>query len=277
MQHIELPAPLGHWPTIGGADDEAESTTGGDETPGDELDEEDTEDELELDETSDDEVGGGEDDEAEEVETPSVVKPTGADLLALLAEDPDAQTLMANALTEMQSAKERDAQTEAERAAFNKLVETEDYAGIGKTIIEQQRRDAARSAVTDEVLKEQFTPIYQDLLSQPEIKTLTAEEKLALAPKNFNSDAAYVKRLAEVVTEKRMEAKVEERANARAKELIEAARNGDVAAKAKVRSIAGGPPPSTSGSTADFMKMRSGDILSQAFSAMLGGGETQED
>jgi len=220
-------------------------------TPGEDADDdtEDTEDEDTDDtegadeESADGEASGGDTEggsgstEGTSTEAPkadvTVAPPAGKALLDLLAGDPEAQKLMASTLQDMIADNARTAETAAQTKEFTELVEKGDYAEVGRRIIERTQSQQARDAVADEVLKEVFQPVYADLFAQPELQNLSAEEKEALNPAKYDTDAHYVRRLSEVVQEKRFAKLVEDEVTKRIKARDDAAGNRKTADQAK--------------------------------------------
>lgn len=172
---------------------------------------------------------------ATDAKTPVVgARPTGKDLLDMLAGDDEAKTLMSRALEEARVQREADEQARKDQEEFQALIDAKDYSAIGERLVERQVKEKARSEVADDVLKEQFEPVYTRLLAQPEMADLTAEEKESLNPRKFKNDAEYVTGIQDFIANKRFEARINTEVEKRFKARLEAKGNEEVAAKAKV-------------------------------------------
>ena len=223
-------------------DDAEETVVNTDDTDDEDEVDDAGDDSAEDDEGTDDDADGGSGSADGETAAEVVVKPpTGKDLLELLASDPEAQTLMRSGLEDMIAQRARESAATEESKEFSELIERKDYAAVGERLVERARMSQAREAVTDEVLKEQFAPVYADLFSQPELKSVTAEEREILDPAKFDSDAAYTLALGSFVLGKRHAAAFEAEVTKRVNAKLEA--DGNVATGAKVtkKSIAGAP------------------------------------
>lgn len=185
---------------------------------------------------------GSDDDDKSSEEAPKL--PTGRDLIDLLAGDTEAQTLLRDTLAQMRDESTRSAEAQAQAQEFTELREKGDYAEIGRRIVERTESQTAREQVADEVLNEVFQPVYREVLSQPEFKDLTAEDKERLAPAKYDTDAHYLRALVEFRDEKRFEAAVEAEVQKRVKTAKEAEGNREVAAKTKGRSVSASPATS---------------------------------
>lgn len=217
-------------------------------------DEEDTEDE---DESEDDDSAGeadesGDDDSDESTaEQPAaaavgtVVAPTGKDLVDLLAGDEEAQRLVSISLEDMMAERARTAEAAAEAAEFQGLIDSGDYRTIGERIVQKAQMEQARATVSESVLKEQFTPVYTEIMAQPEMQKLTADEREALNPTKFRSDAHYVMALQDFITTKRANTAMEAEVQRRVKAITEGEKHVAAAAKTTKRSISGVMPAST--------------------------------
>lgn len=206
---------------------------------GEDSDETEDADATDGDESSDGDLDGGSG-AGDEGETPKpeVTKPTGKDVLELLASDPEAQTLMASTLQQIMQENARSADAQAQAKEFQDLIDKGDYAEVGRRIVERTQSSAAREQVADEVLKEVFQPVYADIFAQPEMKELTTEDKEALAPAKFDSDAHYVRALEGFLQTKRFNKAVEAEVEKRIKTRDEASGNRETARTARTKSPA---------------------------------------
>lgn len=185
--------------------------------------------------------GSGDTEGDESLEGHVASAPTGKALLDLLASDNEAQQLMAYTLQNMMQENAHSAAQQAEAQEFNDLVEKGDYNEIGRRLVDRATTAKARESIADEVLQEQFRPVYADLFAQPELQSLSAEEKEALSPQRFSSDAVYVRAVSEFIATKRFSATVEAEVEKRIKARDEAAGNREAAGKAKSKSMAASP------------------------------------
>lgn len=195
----------------------------------------------------------------------SVARPTGKDLVDLFSTDEEAQRIVAGALESLRAEQAQNEQARKDAEAFQELIEKGDYDSVGRQLVERHRTEQARKEVADVVLKEQFTPVYQKLFAEPEMQNMTAEEKAALDPRKFNSDAEYVMELRGFIGAKRAEAKMEAEVERRFQERVKAAENGKTAEKAAKGSIAG--TPGATGATSLYKT--SSDKLKAGFRAMI--------
>lgn len=258
-------------------DDEVEDGDEGEEDPdeedsssneGDDEGEGEGDDSSASDSSDDTTVGGsGSKGEASANAKPAdgAVRPTGQDLINLFAEDPVAQRLMATALENLRSEEAANEKARADAEAFRELIEKEDYAGIGQQLVERHRKEQARSEVAEDVLREQFAPVYTKLFAQPEMQNLTADEKASLNPQKFGSDAEYVTELQNFIANKRYEAKIEAEVERRLTTRRTAAENEAVAAKAKKATV--GATPGASGEATLYKS--SADKIKAGLRAMI--------
>lgn len=181
----------------------------------------------------DDSLDGGSGADEGEQPKPEAVVPTGKALLELLAGDTDAQEELRNVMTGFLQEQQAQAASAADLAEWQSLIEKGDNEAIGQRVLTRLQEGAARQKVTDEILQEQFQPLYRQLFATDELKNLTAEEKLDLDPGKYSSDAAFLAKLVSTVTIKRAEAKFEEEVTKRIAARDEAAKNGATAGKVK--------------------------------------------
>lgn len=247
-------------------DEETEETD--DET------EDDADESADDDESSDSDTAGGSG--AAEGEKPDAavasVAPKGEDLIKLLAGDTEAQSKLASTFQQMMLENARAAEAQEQAKEFQELIDKGDFAEVGKRIVERQQVQATRESVADEVLKEVFQPVYAELFSQPEIKELSAEERQALDPKRFASDAHYVRALTEHIAGKRFSKAVDAEVQKRLKTAQEAEANRKTAEGTRTKSIAGTPAASAAGSG----RASSGDLIRRGLSAAFGGGSSDD-
>lgn len=260
-------------------EDEEELSPSGDENEdpaeGDEV--EDGDEGVEPSGDGDAEVGGGEEPGEPDGEQPgesSVPRPTGRELLELLAQDSTAQELMQAGLAELQARQAAEAAAKKDAEQFAELVKNEDYAGIGQAVVERQRKQEARASVKDDILHEEFDGVYKDIFAQPELQNLSAEEREKYAARNFPNDAAYVRALSHLISEKRAEARIEAEVEKRVKTRLEAGKNADTARKA---ATAVGKTPAVVGEGG--ASMSSSDRIRRGFATVFGlpGGDPEDD
>lgn len=211
-----------------------------------ELDEEgDEEDESES------ELDTGDNEDVEEAADPAnsdvseqekpVVAPKGKDLVDLLTEDPEAQQILDKKFEDAVRKLRAEQTSKAEAEEFQALIDKGDYAEVGKRLVTRQQEQAARETVTDEILNEVFTPVYERLLAQPEMKNLTAEDRERLDLNKFSSDADYVVAIQNFINEKRAEKTIQAEVDRRVKEVLESKSNQQVAGKVAEPSLSASP------------------------------------
>lgn len=169
-------------------------------------------------------------DPLDEGDTPKpVAAPTGRDLVDLLTADPEAQKILdtrfENAVKELR----KNQTTQAEAKEFQTLIDEGNYAEVGKRLVARQNEQSARETVTDEILSEVFTPVYERLLAQPEMKKLTAEDRERLDMNKFSSDADYVVAIQDFIHEKRSAAVIKAEVDRQVKEALDSSKNQEVA------------------------------------------------
>lgn len=224
----------------------------------DDTEDEDTEDDESSDD-NDDEVGGGGEGEGETPPaTPVVEGPSGRALIEALTKDPEAQSVFQTMVEEYQRNAAAEAEQREEAEAFQELIRNEDWAGVGKAVVERQQREAARSTVAEEIRRTEFTPVYTELLSQPEMQGLTDTEKDALHMSKYATTAAHLKAVTEFVAAKRFNAQVEAEVEKRVKTAREADANREGAGKAKTKSLGASPaatgPAEGRATSADYIR-----------------------
>lgn len=205
-----------------------------------------TDEEDDSSDTEDNAEGGGGDegegDNPEDPKEPVVPALTGKALIDALTQDEEAQSVFQSMVAEYQRQQAAEAASQEEREAFDKMVADEDWEGIGKAVIAKQQRDAARESVAEEIRAAEYRPVYQELLSQPEMQTLTAEDREALHVSKYPSSAAHIKAMTEFILGKRAEAAIEAEVQKRVAAAREADKNREGASKAKTPSLAGRAP-----------------------------------
>lgn len=216
-------------------DEDSEEDAGDDESADD------------ADDASDDGGDGGSGDVKDDASVASAVKPTGRELLELLAGDPDAQQLMASTLEEIMAENAKSAAAQQEADEIQELIKSGNHAELGRRVAERLQNQQVRQRVADDVLQETFRPVYADLFAQPELQNLSAEDKETLDPKKFASDAHYVRSLTEFIGAKRHEAAIEAEVQKRVAAALEAASNRETAGRVKRKSV-GASPGGTEGS-----------------------------
>ena len=209
-------------------------------------DEDDNEDELgdhEDADDEDDEVGGGGDegDPDGEPKTP-VVPVSGFEQLRTLLADPEISSTLQEQIAEYQARLRAEADTAAEAEAFQKLIQDGDLEGVGKIVVERMQTDAVKGQVRDAVTKEMFTPVYTELFAQPELQTLTAEDREKLNIDNFASPAAHVAAIGTFIAQKRFDAAVAAKVKEGVAEALAAEKNKAASEKVKAPSLAGRSP-----------------------------------
>lgn len=252
-------------PDVNDLDDEQElgDHEGADDEPDeDEDDEADDSGDTSDDEGDDAEGGGGEPAAGDDKPAGEpVVALTGRALVEALFNDEDAKGTLADALSEYQRQLDEQAASKEEAEKFQKLIEDEDYEGIGKIIIERQREEAARSTVTEAVTQEVFNPVYRKLFAQPEMQDLTAEDKEKLHLSKFENHADHVAAIQDFISTKRAKSNFDEAVKKGVEEALLAEKNKASAVKAKGPSLAGRAPVSAgtaTGATSSASLLKSG-------------------
>lgn len=201
--------------------------------------------ESELDESSSDNEdvveAADQTDSDEKPEEKPVVAPTGKDLVDLLTADPEAQKIFSKKLEDAVKEYRKAETTAKEREEFQSLIDEGNFAEVGKRLVTKQQEMDAREKVSDEILNEIFTPIYEKLLAQPEMKGLTAEDRERLDMNRFNSDAEYVVAIQDFIHEKRADAKIQAEVDRRVKEALESKGNQEVAGKVAAPGLGASP------------------------------------
>ncbi len=233
------------------------------------------EDEEEVDDTDEDgdeadegtEVGGGAEGEPDG-EQPDAGEPvSGLAQLRALLEDPEIQTTLQDQIADYQARMAQEAMSKQEAEAFQKLIDEEDWAGVGKAVVERNRQVAAQAQARDAVTKELFTPVYRDLLAQPEMQKLSAEDKAKLQVDNFPNHAAHTTAIASYIAEKRFEAQMETEVAKRVEAALTAEKNKETSGKAKAPSLAGRSPASIG---VVQPKLSSADLIRSGLRGIIG-------
>src|SRR3990167_1799032 len=178
----------------------------------------------------------GEDPDAKPVEGGDGGKPGSSVQPALAVSETDVQDAVTSYLQRAFSAAQAD-QAEEE---LKTLASEGKYDEIGRRFIEQQKTARTRESVAKEVRQGEDKKKYTHLFSQPELKDfakLPADERDALQPSKFSSDAEYIVALNEYVAQKRAMSKVDGLAEEKARQKIEAEQNKNLAKKAQQGSI----------------------------------------
>lgn len=223
--------------------------------------------EDDADEGESTEVGGGGDEENPDgdSEKPGALS-SYAQLQALL-QDPEVQSTLQEQVADYQARMAAQATSTQEAEALQKMVDDEDWEGVGKTIIARTRTDAAKAEVKDQVTKEMFTPVYQELFAQPEMQKLTAEDRERLHVDKFPNHASHVTAISSYIAEKRFEAQVETEVAKRVTAAIDAEKNKDTSVKAKVPSMAGKTPAAIG---VVQPKLSSADLIRSGLRSIIG-------
>lgn len=215
----------------------------------------------------DPEGGGGAEDDPDEGDSKEPVVPlSGLAQLQALLEDPEIQSTLGDQVAEYQRTMALEAERKTEAEAFQKLIADEDWEAVGKAVVSRSQESEARKAVSSEVQQEIFKPVYAELFAQPELQTLTAEDKLALHLDNFKSPAAHVAAISGFIQQKRSSADFDARVKAGVEEALAAEKNRAAAAKAKDPVLAG-RSPSPIGLTTG--KVTSASLLQEGWRSIL--------
>lgn len=245
------------------ADEEVEDEN--EENPDDQSDEE-----------GDDAEGGGGDSENPDGDTQDkpAVALTGKALVDALFNDQEAQQTLNDALQEYQRQLAEQANNREAAEKFQKLIDDEDYEAIGKIFVDERAAQAARQTATEAVSEEIFTPVYRKLFAQPEMQTLTDEDKAKLHLSQFDNHADHVAAIQDYISTKRAKNDFDAAVKAGVEEALTAERNKASAAKAKAPSLAGRVPGSvgqTQGATS------SADLLKSGLRALINPDDSGDD
>lgn len=266
-------------PKTGEDEEEVEDTEDTEDVEDVEDDGDDEEDADSADEADGDQAGGSgsaedsEEDDSEDDDSTEVTKPSGADILALLAGDEEAQQLLQATYQQMQQEHAATEAARAEQEEFKQLVEKEDYAEIGRRIVDRSRDSATREEVSTQALQQEFQPVYQTLFAQPELKELSQEQKAELAPNKFANDASYTLALQAAILNKRWEKQLESEVDKRIKQRDEASKNRRTADEVKRGNIASG----TAASGTTPVRQDSKSLISMGLKEALGISDEDEE
>lgn len=213
------------------------------------------------------EVGGGDDPENPDGDSkPSGTLSSYAQLQALL-QDPEVQSTLTEQVADYQARMAAEAASTQEAEALQKMIADEDWEGVGKAVVTKAQQDTARTTVKEELTREMFSPVYADLFKQPEMQTLTAEDRERLHVDKFPNNAAHVAAVSGYIAEKRFNAQVEAEVTKRVATAIEAEKNKDTSVKAKAPSLAGRTPAAVG---VVQPKLSSADLIRSGLRGIIG-------
>lgn len=186
----------------------------------------------------------------------------GKDLIESLRHDPEAQAIMKQELDRWVKEASASAEAKKQQEEFQKLIEEGDYEEIGKRFVSEQQSKAVRTAAQEEALTRAYSSIYGKLFGELDKYELTDAEKLAMQPTNFDTDESYILHLSTLAASKRAGDDIEQRANKRAEEILQALANQKAAEAA-----GGGSPSNIPGATetAGNRNESSRDLISSGF------------
>lgn len=118
--------------------------------------------------------------------------PTGAELIEMLSGDVEAQQIIRQRLADGLTQAQETALGKAKQDQLQQLVKEERYDEIGRMFVEEQQTEAVRSEAEDAAMRQVYGDIYRRLFQHPVMKSLSAEERNLLDPRNFQDDATYV-------------------------------------------------------------------------------------
>lgn len=245
---------------------------------------EDPEDEDEDDEEVDDpdesgdteegtEVGGGDGGEPDGAAA-SGANLSGIEQLQQLLKDPDVAQTFQDQIADYQARMAAEAASTQEAEAFQKMIDDEDWEGVGKAVVARREHEAVTSVVKDQVTKEMFTPVYQELLAQPEMQKLTAEDRETLHLSKYPTPAAHVAAITSYIAGKRYEAQLAEGIRKGVEEALTAEKNKGTSEKAKAPSLAGRTPASLGVSQP---KLSSADLIRSGLRGIIDPTATDDD
>lgn len=137
-------------------------------------------------------------------------KLSGSDLLDAFSKDPEAQKLVQSQIDGWLKAASANADAKAQSEEFQKLIEDGNFEEIGRRFVTSQQEQQIRSKVEEEALTRAYGEVYGKLIPQVDALNLTDKEKLAIDPKNFESDAEYVLALTNLIADKRSNSSLDE-------------------------------------------------------------------
>jgi len=247
------------------------------EDPGDE-DPEDEDEDDELEDSSDtetgNEVGGGGAEDPNEETAPVTPMSSWAQFQELL-KDPEVAQTFQDTVADYQARMTVEAALKQDAEALQKMIDDEDWEGVGKAVVERTRRDAVQKEVREAVVGDMFRPVYTELLSQPEMQNLTAEDREALHIDKFNGNhAAHTTAISSFIAKKRYDAEVAEAVKKGVADALEAEKNKGSSEKAKAPSLAGRSPASLG---VVQPKVTSADLIREGLRGIVGTQTADED
>lgn len=196
-------------------------------------------------------------------------KVTGKALLDSLQSDPEAQALLKRQLDGWLSNAAATAAAEKEQEEFQELIKANNFEEIGRRYVTSASERSIRSAERERAEADAYGQIYTQLFKQPELleANLTADDKLAVSPDKYATDAEYVDALTNFIAEKRAGVSVNSKVDGLLAEKIETLKN------MKTQETVGTPSPSTlpggQSHTPGSEKMTSSQLLSEGFREMI--------
>lgn len=168
-------------------------------------------------------------------------KLTGQRLLEQFQTDPEAQKLVRAQLDNWLKEASASADTKREQDEFQKLVDSGDFEEIGRRYVETDKQKKVASQVEEQATLKAYGEVYGQLFKQLETFTLTDDEKAALQPEKYESDAAYVLALSDAIAQKKVGQTVDERVTKTVDEKLTTLKNMKSAARATDGSVSNLP------------------------------------
>lgn len=198
--------------------------------------------------------------------TAATKAPTGAELLKLFQDSPEAQSLVQKQLNDWMAKASAEADAKKEQEEFQKLIENGDYEEIGKRYVTAESEKLIQTKAEQQAMVRAYGEVYTGLFKELETLQLTDDDKKAIEPDKYATDAEYVLALSNLIAQRRTGSSIDDTVNKRVEEKLEALKNAKAA-----QAATGGSPSAVPGATglASNGKETSRSLISEGFTEAL--------
>ena len=173
----------------------------------------------------------------------SQATPRGQDIIELFKSSPEAQELVRNSISRTLQEASAKAEAQKEQEEFKQLLESGDYAEIGRRYVQTETERSIRSKVEDEATTKAYAEVYGGLFRELDKLNLPPEDKAKTTPEAFGvqTDADYVLALSQFISDRKAGVNIEAEVKRRTEENLLAIKNERAARAAKSTSVSALP------------------------------------
>lgn len=191
---------------------------------------------------------------------------TGKELLEQFQSSPEAQTLVKSQLDNWLKQASADADAKSQQAELQKLIESEDYAEIGKRYIASESEKKVQTVADEKALEKAYGVVYGNLFKEIDTFNISDAEKDKIDFHKFNTDEEYVLALTSFIAEKKQSTSVDDLVASKVSETLETLKNMKSAQTATGGSVSAAPGAVAAASNG---KETSRSLISEGFREVL--------